>query len=377
MLRAGPLAIYSGARNGNSTAKIAARLANAFVARGIATDLLVTHSRNPIHETLEPGVRVIEMGQMTALTSVLRMALYLRRERPAAVLTHRIRENVLVHRAARIAGNRTPVFVTVHGPMEIKLKHLRQAKQKKRRAEFLRYYPRSSGIIAISEETAADLRQLLGAGVRLTVIPNPIVTDALDMLASEPLTHPWFRDGADIPVVVFAGRFEREKDVPTLLEAFALLCRKRDARLVLIGDGSLRPDIDALRRTLGLEARVDMPGWAANPYPYLKQADLVVLSSVWDALPTVLIEALALGTPVVSTDCSAGTREILDEGRFGELVPPRDPDALAQAMGRALDHPLPTQVLSSGAARYAARRNADLYLSFMLGPGPEGAARGG
>jgi glycosyltransferase involved in cell wall biosynthesis len=377
MHRTSPLAIYGGARDGNSTAKISARLANAFAARGIATHLLVTHSRNPVYEVVEPGVRVIEMGKMASFTGVLRMAAYLRRERPVAVLTHRIRENALAHRAVGIAQTATPIFVTVHGPMGVKLDHLRRTKQRKRRAEFLRYYPKSGGIIAISEETAADLRQLLGAGVRLTVIPNPVVTGDLDMLANEPLAHPWFGDRIGVPVVVFAGRFEREKDLPTLLGAFALLCQTRDVRLVLIGDGSLRPDIDSLRRNLGLDARVDMPGWAANPYPYLKQADLVVLSSIWDALPTVLIEALALGTPVVSTACSAGTREILDEGRFGELVPPRNPEVLAQAMGRALDHPLPTQVLRSGAARYEVRRNADLYLSFMLGPSPDGAPRDG
>ena len=360
------LAIYCGPFDGGSTAKIAARLANGFVARGVATDLLVTASRDPIPEATAPQVRLIDMGHMNALSRVPAMAIYLRRRRPAAILTHRIRENVLTLKAARLAGTRTPVFVTVHGRMSVKLEHLKGWKSARRRAQVLRYYRRNQGIVAISDDTADDLRTLLGANVPVTTIANPIVTSEMLELSHAPIDHPWLSADGAVPVLVFAGRMEGEKDLFTLLHAFARLRRRIDCRLLLIGDGRLRSAIEAERAALGLADVVDMPGWMHNPYPYLRRAGLVVLSSTWDALPTVLIEALACGTPVVSTDCGAGPREILDGGRLGPLVPPGDPQALADAMAHALFNAPSAEILRRGSERYEAQRNADRYLQWML-----------
>jgi glycosyltransferase involved in cell wall biosynthesis len=371
------LAVYCGPFDGGSTAKIAARLANGFAARGVAVDLLVTASRAPIPEATAPKVRVVPMGRMGLLTRVPAMALYLRRARPEAVLTHRIREDVFTLKAARLAGTGTPVFVTVHGRMSVKLDHVAGWKGQRRRAEVRRWYPQNRGIVAISEDTAADLRTLLEPAAPVTTIPNPIITPEVAALAAAPVDHPWFsRLGEGPPVLVFAGRLEVEKDLPTLLRAFARLRAERDCRLLIIGDGRLRAEIEALRSALGLTDAVDLPGWAPNPYPYLRRAALVVLSSIWDALPTVLIEALALGTPVVSTACGAGPREILEAGRYGPLVPPRDPEALAAAMAQTLAAPLPSAFLKTGAERYEASRNADRYLRLMLGHAvgiPDGA----
>jgi glycosyltransferase involved in cell wall biosynthesis len=368
------LAVYCGPFDGGSTAKIAARLANGFVARGVPTDLLVTASRDPIPEVTIPGVEVIPMGRMGPLARVPSMALYLNHTRPTAVLTHRIREDVFTLKAARLAGLDTPVFVTVHGRMSVKLDHLTGWKGRRRRAEVMHWYPRNRGIIAISQDTAEDLQTLLGAEAPVTTIPNPIVTPEMLALAKAPIAHPWFSTRSDnggtgsaVPVLVFAGRLEVEKDLGTLLRAFARLRAERDCRLLIIGDGRLRPEVEAERDALGLAGAIDMPGWAANPYPYLRQASLVVLSSIWDALPTVLIESLALGTPVVSTECGAGPREILDGGRYGPLVPTGDPEALATAMARTLAAPLPAATLRQGGERYEAQRNADLYLQLMLG----------
>lgn len=362
-----PLAIYCGRLDGNSTAKISARLANAFVARGYPTDLLVTDSPNPVAEPTDPSVRIIPMGRMGTAGRVLRMAVYLRRFRPRLVLTHRIRENLLTIKATSLARTATPVFVTVHGPMGIKLQHMIGRKALRRRSQVIRYYRRNRGIIAISGETAEDLHRLLGEDAPIATIPNPIVTPELEALAAQGTGHPWLTGPRTIPVICFAGRLEREKDLSTLMRAFAILLQGRACRLVIIGEGSLRREIESERDALGLAEGVDMPGWAANPYPYLAGADLVVLSSWWDALPTVLIESLALGTPVVSTECGAGPREILDGGHYGPLVPPRDPEALAAAMAQTLDQPLPPEALRPGGLRYEAGHNAERYLAFMLG----------
>ena len=363
------MAVYCGPFDGGSTAKIAARLANAFAEQGHPTDLLVTASRKPIPEPTVPGVRLVQMGAMGALIRVPAMALYLRRRRPAAVLTHRIREDVFTLKAARLAATGTPVFVTVHGPLGVKLDHLPRGKGPRRRAEVLRWYPRNRGIVAISEETAEDLRVLLGTQVPVTTIPNPIVTAEMRRAAESSADHPWFREPGP-PVLVFAGRLEREKDLPTLLRAFAILRQGLDCRLLIIGEGKLRAQIESdagcpgasgFRGPAGLGGQplsLSAPGESGGPR-----------FSVWDALPTVLIEALALGTPVVSTECGAGPREILDGGRYGPLVPTQDPQALAAALARTLADPLPRETLLQGGQRYEVERNAKLYLRLMLGPG--------
>jgi glycosyltransferase involved in cell wall biosynthesis len=360
------LAVFCGPLDGNSTAKIAVRLANGFVARGTRTDLLISSARIRVAEPIDPAVEVIDLGRMGVLTRVARMALYLRRRRPTAILTHRIRENVLTLKAARLSGRHTPVFVTVHGPLSVKLNHLRMPRRAGRWRQVRHWYPRNRGVVAISEQTAADMRDILGPSAPIVTIPNPIVAPEVRERAERPIEHPWLLSKVG-PVIVSAGRLELEKDFSGLLKAMALLRAGHDCRLIIIGEGRLRPELEAERAELGLDEVVDLPGWAENPYPYLKAADLVVLSSFWDALPTVLIEALALGTPVVSTSCGEGPGEILQDGRLGRLVPPRDPRALAEAIAATLADPLPAATLRDGAARYDAQRNADRYRALMLG----------
>ena len=356
-----PIAVYCGSLDGGSTAKIAVRLANGFAARGISTHLLVSSSSHPMPERIEPVVRIVDIGRMGIWTRIPRMALYLKRNQPAAVLTHRIRENVLTLRAARLSGLMTPVFVTVHGRMSVKLRNMVGGKAKKRRREVLRFYPKNSGIIAISSDTESDVKELLGSDISVASIPNPIITPEMFESAREPVVHPWFLPDT-VPTVIFAGRMEKEKDLFTLLRAFALLRRRAECRLLILGDGSLRPELEAECQFLNLVNDVDMPGWVANPYAFLSRADLVVLSSTWDALPTILIEALALGTPVVSTDCGAGPREILQNGCLGPLVPPGNPSALSEAMYKTLNNSLPSDVLRESGHRYDAQQNADRYL---------------
>lgn len=368
------LAIFCGPPDGNSTARICSRLANGFVAAGTPTDLLFTATPQPVHEDLAAGVAGHDLGRLRLAP---RLAAWLWRVRPTALLTHRIRENLLALQASallrRLTGLSIPVFVTAHGPIGFKLAHLSPRRRRQRTREVLDWYPRNRAIVAISAETATDLRALLGPVPRIEVIPNPIVTAALLARATGPVAHPWLaipKAARPAPVLLFAGRFVREKDLPTLLAALALLVRDRDARLVLLGDGPLREDLLAHIARLGLQGRVALPGFAPNPYPDLAAADLVVLSSVWDALPTVLIEALALGTPVVSTACGAGPREILGEGRYGALVPPGEPAALAAALAATLADPPPPAVLREGAGRYDAAYNAERYRRLLLGGGP-------
>jgi glycosyltransferase involved in cell wall biosynthesis len=208
-------------------------------------------------------------------------------------------------------------------------------------------YPSANAVVAPSHGIAQAMAKTLGLSTststststlapKLQVIANPVVSAELMQKALEPLTHPWFQAGQP-PVFVTVGRLSLQKDYATLLQAFAQL--RQPARLIILGDGEQRADLETLAQTLGISHCVALPGFVANPYPYMRHASAFVLSSVWEVLPTVLIEALACGCPVIATNCNYGPNEILGQGEYGVLVPVQDPAALAQAMSEHLIAP--------------------------------------
>ncbi len=171
-------------------------------------------------------------------------------------------------------------------------------------------------------------------------IYNPVITPRLLSLANEPVKHPWFGEGQP-PVVLAIGRLTAPKDFPTLLRAAALLRQETDFRLLILGEGEERSHLEEMVTQLGLTREVALPGFVDNPFSYLARASLFVLSSAWEALPTVLIEAMALGVPVVSTDCRSGPTEILQGGQYGRLVPVGHVEAMMDAIRMGLKGPAP------------------------------------
>ncbi len=152
----------------------------------------------------------------------------------------------------------------------------------------------------------------------------------------QPLDHPWFSPGV-APVVLGVGRLTRQKNFGTLISAFARLRATKPARLIILGEGEERSHLENLVQERGLAGDVELPGFVQNPYAYMHRAAVFVLSSIWEGLPNSLIEALACGCPVVSTDCPGGPAEILDRGKYGHLVLPGDPESMAEAIGKVLN----------------------------------------
>jgi len=199
-----------------------------------------------------------------------------------------------------------------------------------------RVYPWADYVVGVSEGVTEDLARFLTLpGDKLRVISNPIVAPEIAELAGAPVETDWF-DGEE-PVFVAAGRLRPQKDFPTLLRAFAHVRSKRPARLVVLGEGPERGRLEALVAELELTADVLLPGETPNPYAYMARSAAFILSSRWEGLPTVLIEAMSCGARVIATDCPSGTREILAGGRYGALVPVGDVAALAAAMESALE----------------------------------------
>ncbi len=360
------LAVFLAGLANGGVGKMRIHLINEFVRRGLRVHLLLADMESPYLEKVSPEVRIIDTGTSHALFGIPRLVAYLRRERPRAILTQRVRVNVLALRAKRLAGVDTRIFVTANTNITRQLESARPKKRGKQYALLRRYYPRNAGVIAVSRGVADDLAGILGwSPERVRTAPNPVITPELYRLAEEPVTHPWFGDGGP-PVILGVGRLEPQKDFATLLRAFAILQSSHPSRLLILGEGNLRPQLADLARELGISDRFEMPGFATNPYPSIARADLFVLSSLWEGSPNGLTEALALGTPLVATDCPNGPNEILEGGRYGPLVPTGDPEALAKAMARTLTNPPERDALREAARRrYTVERSADAYLEAM------------
>jgi glycosyltransferase involved in cell wall biosynthesis len=217
-------------------------------------------------------------------------------------------------------------------------------------------------LVAVSEGAAADLAQTLRLPRNIVkVIYNPIISPEMFEKAKESFDHPWFAPRQP-PVLLGIGRLVPEKDFRTLVLAFEKVRRHMPCRLMILGEGK---DLMALRgivNSAGLSDDVAFPGFVENPYKYMARSSLFVLSSLREGLPTVLIEALALGVPVVSTDCESGPREILEGGRYGQLVKPGDADALAAAIREAL---LNKQPSFNRTERFERKSISEQYLSLI------------
>jgi glycosyltransferase involved in cell wall biosynthesis len=197
---------------------------------------------------------------------------------------------------------------------------------------------------------------------KLRTIYNPVVDDTFEARSRVPVAHPWFRQPGE-PVFVTAGRLVAQKDHETLLRALALHRQRIPGRLLILGEGPMRDRLGALAAELGVDDAVDFLGFQANPLPMFRNADAFILSSRAEGFGNVLVEAMACGTPVISTDCRYGPAEILAGGRFGTLVPPHDPVSLAVAMDgvAALRARCPADMLRARAAEFTLAACADRY----------------
>ena len=287
----------------------------------------------------------------------------LRERRPDVLLALGTQSNLAALWARRFRGVAAAVAVSEHNTMSV------VARRGFRRAYptlVRRAYPEADAIIAVSDGVAGDLARVAGIPrERIVAIHNPVVSAALIEGARASPPHGWLAPGGP-PVVLAAGRLHRQKDFPTLLRAFARVAARRPARLVVLGEGAERSRLERLARALRIETEVALPGFVANPYAWMARAAAFVLSSAWEGFGNVLVEALACGCPVVSTDCPSGPAEILEQGALGPLVPVGDPVALADAILGVLEKPPDRERLRARAARFSVDVCADRYLEVLL-----------
>jgi glycosyltransferase involved in cell wall biosynthesis len=341
-------------------------LAYGLVAQGHRVDLVMARQKGLFLDQIPPEVRIVDLKVRSArqswwilfrlgkdaffwarmlfarkphyvLGTLSNLANYLKREQPDVMISCHDYPNVVAVMARDLARVGCRVILTAHSTLSHEMASSKKRKVKAQAEVDRRFYPRAEAIVTVSQGVADDLASILDLPLKsFTTIYNPVVSERLEQQATEPLTHPWF-SGDGPPVVLTVGGFKPAKDHATLLKAFALVRKKRPVRLLILGEGKLRQSLTRQAGELGISEDLEMPGFVDNPYQYLARSSLFVLSSVFEGLPMVLIEALACGCPVVSTDCPSGPSEILDHGRYGRLVPMCDEKTLAEAINQALD----------------------------------------
>lgn len=353
------LAFYMPSLAGGGAERVFLHLAKGFVDRGYEVHLVLARAEGPYLPQIPKEVRVVDLRAPRVLASLPGLVRYLRREKPFAMLSALDHTNAVAIAARSIARVPTRIVATVHSTPTQVVTNARTLPARLLPLWTRPLYRRAHVVVAVSQGVANELVHYVGIPEhKVRVVYNPIITPGLFRKAEEPLGHPWFHEG-EPPVILGVGRLTKPKDFPTLIRAFAIVHRQRPARLMILGEGEERPALESLVRELRLDEDVSLPGFMQNPYPYMKRAAVFVLSSRWEGLPTVLIEAMALGTPVVATNCPSGPAEILKGDQIGALVEVGDIKAIANAISRALNGELrlaPQECMSPYTIEYALER---------------------
>ncbi|WP_417248565.1 glycosyltransferase [Celeribacter sp.] len=358
------IAIYVPSLRGGGAERIMVILANGMAARGHQVDLVLTQAVGPYLPEVADNVRIVDMKRGRVLASLLPLARYLRRERPDAMLSALNHANIIAILARKLARSSTRLIVSERNSLT---SDSGGTVRKVIRTLMRHFYPAADGVIAVSQAMKEELiKELHLPSEKVVAIPNPIDFTALDPLARKRPDHPWFANGQP-PVILAVGRLAPQKDFETLLKAFSLVHSRRSVRLVILGEGPLRPELEQCAEQLGIADKTDLVGFKDNPFGWMSACDLFVLSSRHEGFPNVLVQAMACGARVVSTDCPTGPNEILEGGRWGRLVPVGDADALANAMAAALDDPSPPDVRKR-AEDFRSELAVEAYVALLCPP---------
>jgi len=363
-----PITVFLPSFGSGGVERMMVNLAQGMADLGQETDMVVRRATSPYLEDLSPDVRIVELEEIHRDPETA-AAIYLENESPRAILSCKEENDILAVRSRRRSRSKARFIVRVPVHASSRLEHKGRGLIKKLMVHkrMKQVIAEADSIIAVSTGVAKDVSAITGIPLEtIHIIRNPVVTTNLKELAEVRTGHGWFTQKSK-PVILGMGRLGSQKNFEYLIRAFSLVREKLDSRLIILGEGRRRNRLERLIKNLGLSESVQLPGFVPNPYPFLANADIFVLSSLWEGSPNALVEALALGTPVVSTDCESGPREILKGGRFGELVPLGDVGELAAAIVRTLQNPAPAEFLVSAVEEYKLDSASRAYRDVLLG----------
>lgn len=357
---------------GGGAEKVAIALAKDFAARGVKIDFALMRAEGHFLKDVPSDARVFDFKVDRARWVLPRLVKYMQDRRPKAVLSFMWPLNSAMIVAEAIARTGARLVLTEHSDWTTNPLAKTALARMRLNATMRLTYSRAAKVVAVSHGVAASVARAAGMSRSdIEVVHNPITPLSPAGQPDPALIEEWLAGDGAVGLIA-VGRFHEQKDYPTLLHALTIVRRHRPAKLLILGEGPLLQEMLTLRTALGLDGAVLMPGFRPNPHAYMRRADLFVLSSVGEGFGNVIVEALACGTPVVSTDCRSGPREILSDGAFGDLVPVGDADALAAAILAALDRPHDKAALIARSQDFSIDEAARKYLRLLL---PDDALR--
>jgi glycosyltransferase involved in cell wall biosynthesis len=329
--------------------QVVVNIVNGLSSRGYNVELLLSRTEGKLQFKLAESVRVVKLSPSPlpiagVATHIPDLVNYLSRREPAALFPHLNHTSIVSLVGKKLSVVDTKIIPTQHSSFGVSLD--KNAKGWVVQKLATRLYPSADEMIAVSNGVADTLVQQMSIQREdISVLHNPVEVEAIRDQADEPVDHEWVED-SEVEVILFVGRLAEQKDLETWLRTFEKVYSKNpNTRGIIVGQGSERKKVTAVAEELGISDVVSIPGYVDNPYRFMEQASVFLLSSRYEGLPTVLIEALACGCPIVSTDCPSGPREILVDGEYGKLVPVGEPNELAEAVIETLADPVASDKL--------------------------------
>jgi len=325
--------------NGGGAERVVVKLLNELIKEDVDIELVLSQKTGPYLKELSPTIRVIDLKSKSKILAILKLAIHLRKTKPNVIFSTITGANIIALIAKSISFVKCKSIIREANTPSMEDKHL-GIKTKLLSKLAKKLYPTADCIVCVSKDSHSDFVSFFTDvdSNKIRVIYNPVVdSEFLNKMQQQPaLAAPWLDRS---PYFLGVGRLSEQKDFQSLIQAFAKVREKHECRLIILGEGPLRESHKNQVDKLGISQDVWMPGFVENPYPYMLEAEAFVLSSRWEGLPNVLIQALATGTQIISTNCPSGPREILQNGLLGTLVSVGDTQQMAGAMIGALENP--------------------------------------
>ena len=359
------ITVFLRSLHGGGAERVMLTLANEFVCRGHSVDMVLMMKRGAYIDEIHDRISIINLECSRPWNSIFPLIKYLRKEEPDIVLSAMPIANSVSSFSRAFAFVDTRVVVTEHNSRSLVLGDVLKKRQLILLPLVRLGYVMADEIVAVSKGVSKKLKGIsFIKEEKINVINNPIFSKKIREKRIQEAGHEWF-EKKEKPIVISAGRIVEQKGFEGLIESFLLVKEIKRARLVILGEGGRRKELEKLVSSLGLEEDVWMPGFVENPWKYMARADLFVLSSKYEGFGNVLVEAMACGTPVVSTDCPTGPRMILADGEYGELVPVGETETMAHAIVDTLESPPASQPLIDRAGDFSVTKSVEKYLDIM------------
>lgn len=338
-------------------------LGSALASAGCSVTLLLQRFEGSLTSEVPPNVNVVSLNSGRSLTSLIPLTRYMKKAKPDFFVANMGHGNIISLWARALSQSHTHIIVCQHSLLSAECKAHKNWQYKILPWSYRHFLPSADAIIAVSNAVADDLSYCANiARDRITIIYNAVIGPDFDQRMHEVNAHPWLAE--TVPFILGAGRLVAEKDFASLIKAFAIVRKERNLRLIIAGQGELFNYLNLLADELNVTDYIAFIDHQSNPLPFIRKAAALVVSSRYEGMSNVLVEALACGTNVVSTDCG-GPAEILENGRYGQLVPVGDITAMTEAITTAIEHPKDSEFLQQRGKIFSYERAAQSYIKLF------------